>query len=162
MNLSLCIDAPDEQKGADSDSNTIPNYPDLKPDAAARILEEYLEELCPVAKNYEAAEISLSFVSPEEIRELNRDYRDVDEPTDVLSFPLMDDEPEIMPVLSLGDIVICPEEVSRLHPELSPKDALCLMIAHSFLHLLGYDHDTEEKQAEMWELQDKIAGRLSA
>ena len=61
----------------------------------------------------------------------------------------------------LGDIVICPEETARLHPELCEREAMCLMIAHSFLHLLGYDHDTEEKQAEMWALQDRIAGRLS-
>ena len=156
MKLSLCIDAPE---GADSsDSNTIP--PERIPDIE-HILAEELEALYPAARNYEEAEISLSFVSSEAIRELNRQYRDVDEPTDVLSFPMMEDEELPLPVLSLGDIVICPEETARLHPELSQDEAICLMIAHSFLHLLGYDHDTEEAQAKMWELQDRIAGRLS-
>ena len=157
MKLSLCIDAPE---GADSsDSNTIP--PERIPDIE-HILAEELEALYPAARNYEEAEISLSFVSSEAIRELNRQYRDVDEPTDVLSFPMMEDEEVLsLPVLSLGDIVICPEETARLHPELSQDEAICLMIAHSFLHLLGYDHDTEEAQAKMWELQDRIAGRLS-
>ena len=153
MKLSLCIDAPE---GADdSDSTAIPKD-------TARVLGEELEVLYPSSKNYEAAEISLSFVDAENIRALNREYRNVDEATDVLSFSLLDDVPEGMPILSLGDIVICPEEVARLHPELGEKEAMCLMIAHSFLHLLGYDHDTEEKQAEMWALQDRIAERLSA
>ncbi|MBQ7154182.1 MAG: rRNA maturation RNase YbeY [Synergistaceae bacterium] len=155
MKLSLCIDAPE----GDSDSNIS-----IPPDTTARILTEELLSIYPAAKNYESAEISLSFVSAEEIRRLNREYRNVDEPTDVLSFPMMDgdaeDFPEL-PVLSLGDIVICPEETARLHPELTPHEAIYLMIAHSFLHLLGYDHDTEEKQAEMWELQEKIAGRFA-
>ena len=155
MKLSLCIDAPE----GDNDSNIF-----VPPDTIAAILTEELLSLYPAAKNYESAEISLSFVSAEEIRSLNREYRNVDEPTDVLSFPLIDDEPvdvPELPVLSLGDIVICPEEVSRLHPELTLHDALRLMIAHSFLHLLGYDHATEETQAEMWALQDRIAGRLA-
>ena len=154
MKLSLCIDAPD---GADGDSSSI--SPEHIPDIE-HILAEELEALYPASKEYQEAEISLSFVSPDSIRELNRQYRDIDEATDVLSFPMMDEEEAILPVLSLGDIVICPEEVSRLHPELPPHEGLCLMIAHSFLHLLGYDHDTEEAQAQMWELQDRIAGRL--
>jgi probable rRNA maturation factor len=155
LKLSLCIDAPE----GDSDSNIF-----VPPDTIAGILTEELLAIYPAAQNYEFAEISLSFVSPEEIRNLNREYRNVDESTDVLSFPLMEDEPAgipELPVLALGDIVICPEETARLHPELAPNEAIYLMIAHSFLHLLGYDHDTEEKQAEMWALQDRIAGRLA-
>lgn len=172
MKLSLCIDAPesfrDSEPGTDDSCSTNPNYPEIdqiinEAEGISRVLEEELAALLPAAKVYETVEISLSFVSPEAIRELNRDYRDTDEPTDVLSFPLMDDEPvEIpeLPVLSLGDIVICPEETARLHPELTLHDSLRLMIAHSFLHLLGYDHADESAQAEMWALQDRIAGRL--
>lgn len=170
MNLSLCINVPEDSQGADdSDSNTA-NSPKHEQQAViseseniAHVLECWLAEIYPASKLYETAEISLSFVTPEEIRELNRDYRGVDESTDVLSFPLIDDEPvnvPELPLLSLGDIVICPEETTRLHPELSPHDAVCLMIAHSFLHLLGYDHDTEEKQAEMWRLQDEITAEI--
>ena len=171
MKLSLCIDAPEDSQGAnDSDSNTA-NSDYQSPqqlitrasESIAQELEAYLEELYPPAKLYETAEISLSFVSLEEIRELNRDYREVDEPTDVLSFPLIDDEPvEIpeLPMLSLGDIVICPEETARLHPELGELDGMCLMIAHSFLHLLGYDHDTQDKQDEMWALQEEIMAKI--
>ncbi len=170
MKLSLCINTPEDSSGADdADSNTtLPNHPAIQKiitesESIARILEGCLIELYPDAKFYEAAEISLSFVTPEEIRSLNRTYRDVDEATDVLSFPLLDSEPvdvPELPLLSLGDIVICPEETSRLHPELSLYEAVCLMIAHSFLHLLGYDHDNEDSQAEMWALQDEITAKI--
>ena len=177
MKLSLCINAPEDfsEPGTDdSDSNTIPNYsPETQQiitesETIAQVLQEELAELYPDSKLYESAEISLSFVRVEEIRELNRDYRDTDEATDVLSFPLLEDVPTgipELPVLALGDIVICPELTAKLHPELSPHEAMCLMVAHSFLHLLGYDHDNEQAQAQMWEMQDaitaKILGRLS-
>ena len=136
-------------------------------ETATSVLEKELEALYPASKNYDSAEISLSFVTPDEIKKLNREYRNIDEPTDVLSFPLINfDEEEnenfLMPVLALGDIVICPEEVSRLHPELERNEAIYLMLAHSFLHLLGYDHDTEEKQALMWRLQDEIKEKILA
>ena len=103
-------------------------------------------------------------MSPEGIRELNKLYRDVDESTDVLSFPLLDENipvevPEL-PVLALGDIVICPPEVLRLHSELNESEGILLMIAHSFLHLLGYDHDTQEKQDDMWAKQEAIKNSL--
>ncbi|MBQ3347358.1 MAG: rRNA maturation RNase YbeY [Synergistaceae bacterium] len=156
MKLSVTIDAPD-----DSDGNSKAN-PDFNDPRISEVLEEYLREIFPASKKYDAAEVSLTFMPPEEIRALNRDYRDVDEATDVLSFPMIDETagmPEGMPLM-LGDIVICPEEVSRLHPELSEREAMCLMVAHSFLHLLGYDHDTEEKESAMWTKQDEISRRL--
>ncbi len=172
MKLSICINTPEDSSGADdADSNTtLPNHPEIQQiitesETIAQILEGCLVELYPDAKLYEAAEISLSFMTPDEIRELNRTYRDVDEATDVLSFPLLDDEPvdsypPEIPVLSLGDIVICPEETARLHPELSLHEAMCLMIAHSFLHLIGYDHENEASQSEMWALQDEITAKI--
>ena len=157
MKLSVTIDAPDDSSDGNSKAN-----PDFNDPRISEVLEEYLREIYPASKRYDTAEVSLTFMPPEEIRALNRDYRDVDEATDVLSFPMIDETagmPEGMPLM-LGDIVICPEEVSRLHPELSEREAMCLMIAHSFLHLLGYDHRTEDEQAEMWAKQDEISRRL--
>ena len=134
------------------------------------VLERELLDLCPEAARYELAEASVTLLTPEEIRRLNRDYRECDEATDVLSFPLCEWEPADgrlvpdfpTPVLSLGDIVICPEETARLHPELPEREAMCLMLAHSFLHLLGWDHDTEERQNVMWARQDALKARLMA
>lgn len=157
MKLSLCINSTDESS-EDCDSSNNPDYPDIN--RIAGVLEHELETLYPASKNYENAEISITFVKPEEIRVLNHEYRNVDEATDVLSFPMELDENENLPVLMLGDILICPDEVSRLHPELESREAMCLMIAHSFLHLLGYDHDTQEKENEMWHIQNGIKDKL--
>ena len=156
MKLSLRVNTPED---SESDSSGISDYSKLE-----RVLENELVEIFPVSKNYEFAEISLTFVSPEEIRALNKNYRDTDEATDVLSFPLLEDEPvgiPELPVLALGDIVICPQETERLHPELKSDEAILLMIAHSFLHLLGYDHVDENEQKVMWDMQEKIAKKLS-
>ena len=139
--------------------STSDDDPDIDYTAITEILTQELQKLYPVSQNFTDAEISLTFMKPKEIRELNKTYRGVDEATDVLSFPMLDDMPGL-PELMLGDIVICPEETSRLHPELDTQEAMYLMIAHSFLHLLGYDHDTEEKQAEMWELQESITAKI--
>ena len=135
----------------------------LKNPVIAEILEKELEKLYPDSKHFESIEISISLVSSEKIQELNKTYRNVDEATDVLSFPLMGEEavevPEL-PVLALGDIVISPEDVKRLHKNLDFNEAMILMTVHSFLHLLGYDHDTEEKQEHMWQIQDEIKRKI--
>ena len=169
MKLSLCINfAGDDQDASGSNNNdgdndfTCSNC-NYNFDALAAILEDELLKIYPDSKNYEFAEISITFTDSENIRELNNQYRNIDESTDVLSFPLLDDEPvgiPELPVLALGDIVICPEEVKRLHSELSDSEGLCLMIAHSFLHLLGFDHDTEEKENIMFKRQDEIKAKL--
>ena len=154
MKLSLRVE------DSEGDSNSISDYSALE-----QVLENELAEIFPNSQNYEFAEISLTFATPDEIRDLNRTYRGVDEPTDVLSFPLIENEPvgiPELPVLALGDIVICPEETKRLHPELSLHDGILLMLAHSFLHLLGYDHDTCEKQELMWLKQDEIKNKILA
>ena len=158
MKLSLSITPEDSEGDSSSDFNL---------DAVAAVLKDELAAIYPDSKNYEFAEISLTFTTPDEIRKLNHEYRNVDEATDVLSFPLINfdddkDENFFMPVLALGDIVICPEEVSRLHSELEKNEAIYLMIAHSFLHLLGYDHDTDEKQELMWRKQDEIKSKILA
>ncbi len=157
MNLSMRIDATD-QSDPDFPSNIYSSEKFL------RVLEKELVEIYPPSQNFEDVEISLTFMTPEEIRKINHEYRDVDEATDVLSFPLLDENEPVeipeLPVLSLGDIVICPQEVARLHPDLNQQEAMLLMIAHSFLHLLGYDHDTDEKQALMWDKQEAIKNKL--
>ena len=92
----------------------------------------------------ERSEISVTFVSLEEIHELNREYRQVDSPTDVLSFPQFDDldelpeEGEIM----LGDVVICSDRAKEQAEEFghSFEREIIYLFVHSVLHLLGYDH----------------------
>ncbi|WP_323704720.1 rRNA maturation RNase YbeY [Mammaliicoccus sp. Dog046] len=109
----------------------------------------------------EEAELSISFVDEEEIQAINRDYRDKDKVTDVISFSLEEDEPEIegldIPRV-LGDIIIClevaKEQAESYNHSLSRE--LGFLALHGFLHLLGYDHMTEEDEKEMFSRQDEI------
>ena len=106
----------------------------------------------------DATEVSISFVIDEEIHELNREWRGVDRPTDVLSFECdgADDVP--MPageVFELGDIVIAPDvaEVQAPTYGLSFADEMSLLITHGLLHLCGYDH-MEDDEAQVMEARE--------
>ena len=87
------------------------------------------------AEGIEAGELGISFVGLEEMRELKRDHLGVDEPTDVLSFPIdgRDEVPEGVP-RALGDVVLCPQVIG---------DEWRWPLTHGLLHLLGYDHGEE-------------------
>ena len=108
----------------------------------------------------ERAEISLTLVSLEEIRELNRDYRDVDRETDVLSFPqfeCVEDMPEFGE-LCLGDVVICLDKVEEQAKDFghSFERELIYLFVHSLLHLLGYDHMEEDEKQEMRQREEQV------
>jgi probable rRNA maturation factor len=92
------------------------------------------------AEGIEAGELGLAFVGPEEMRKLKRDHLGIDEPTDVLSFPLdgRDEVPGRVP-RALGDVVLCPAVVG---------DDWRWPLAHGLLHLLGYDHGDEMEARE--------------
>ena len=101
-------------------------------------------------------EVSVSIVSPEDIRMLNRDYRGVDEVTDVLSFPL--DFDVDVPMKMLGDIVINLEKIESQALEFnhSEERELSYLTVHSMLHLLGFDHIDEEDRVEMRKKENEI------
>jgi probable rRNA maturation factor len=92
------------------------------------------------AEGIETGELGLAFVGPDEMRTLKRDHLGIDEPTDVLSFPLdgRDEMPEGVP-RALGDVVLCPEVVG---------DDWRWPLTHGLLHLLGYDHGDEMEARE--------------
>jgi probable rRNA maturation factor len=105
-----------------------------------------VEELCALAlasAGLTEGHLAVEFVSEGRIRELNLEYRQLDEPTDVLSFSVDEDGPAAGP-RELGDIVICPEQTADL------REA----IVHGALHLSGMDHETDE--GEMLALQAEL------
>ena len=126
-------------------------------------------EKCP----YEA-EVSVLFTDNESIREINRDTRQIDAPTDVLSFPMIEFERESdfghvedssedffnpdTGELLLGDIVISVEKVTEQAEKYghSARRELAFLVAHSMLHLCGYDHMDDEKRQQMEERQREI------
>ena len=110
------------------------------------------------------AEISLTFVTKEEIKELNSMYRGIDNDTDVLSFPQFEDM-SMLPEegeICLGDVVICPEKACLQAEEYghSITREFCFLGAHSMLHLLGYDHMTPEEAAVMEAKQARALDEL--
>ena len=113
-------------------------------------------------------DISVTVTDNIHIHELNREYRGVDRPTDVLSFPMYsftdDDMPEEGPApVVLGDIVKSVERAKEQAVEYghSFQREISFLTVHSVLHLLGYDHEVSEKaENEMFSLQDKIMDKL--
>ena len=102
-------------------------------------------------------EISLSFVDNEEIRDLNREYRNVDRETDVLSFPMEEDD-LLVPTPLLGDIIISVEKALEQSVEYghSILREISYLTAHSMFHLLGYDHMEEEEKVIMRDKEKKV------
>ena len=105
-----------------------------------------VEELCALALSsagIDDGHVAIEFVDEDRIRELNRDYRQIDEPTDVLSFVVDEDGAAAGP-RELGDIVICPSTTEDL------REA----VIHGALHLSGMDHETDD--GEMLALQAEL------
>ncbi len=132
--------------------------------AAEKLAAEKLAQLKLIPDTAKEITVSLNFLDKTEMQTLNFKYRDTAAATDVLSFPLWEDEnghfapPEDWTELPLGDIVVCPETVISNAKENNkePYEELALVIFHSILHLTGYDHDTEERKNEMWTLQNEL------
>ncbi len=100
-------------------------------------------------------ELSVSVVDEDEIKQLNSIYRDTDSVTDVLSFPLDDVAPN--GVILLGDVVICANRAKQQAEEFAHAFAreISYLTVHSVLHLLGYDHMTDEDKTKM-RAQEKL------
>jgi len=96
----------------------------------------------------EKGHVAVSFVDADRIAELNREWRDKDGPTDVLSFPVDEDEQDVFGERELGDVFICPEYT----------EDLLEAVVHGVLHLTGMDHETDN--GEMLALQAEIMGWL--
>lgn len=112
----------------------------------------------------EESAVSIVFVDDEEMAGYNRQFRGVDAPTDVLSFPAaapLIDIPDEPPYL--GDLIVAfPYASAQAAREgHALNDSLSLLVIHGTLHLLGYDHDTPERRAEMWAAQDAALRMLS-
>ena len=116
----------------------------------------------------DGAEVSVSFVTPDEIQSLNREYRGVDSVTDVLSFPQFDSVDELLDmqeetgVAELGDVVICMERALSQAEEFGhplEREVIYLFV-HSVLHLLGYDHMEEEDKKVMRAREEEVMSEL--
>ena len=133
------------------------------------IVETALEE-----KNIDNQNVSISIsaVDKEEIHEINREYRNVDRPTDVLSFPIFSreeinnfsslEESKKVKELELGDIIICIDVLQEhaIEYQTGILREMLYMITHGVCHLIGYDHEIEEEKKEMRTLEEKILNKI--
>jgi probable rRNA maturation factor len=153
-------------------SNDTPEdrlYAALKPHLAElqKTAEELYSAVWPQWEKYHTVQISLQFLDEAEMARMNREYRDVDAPTDVLTFPLFEKDGVFTPdsgvyPLLLGDILLCSSFICRNASEhkVSEISELALVIFHGMLHLLAWDHDTPESQARMWSVQERFKERF--
>ena len=127
-------------------------------------IREYVQKV--LEKEYESEApvyMSLLFTGNDEIQVINREYRDKDQPTDVISFAYHETEDfDIGPYDTLGDIVISLERVVEQAKEYnhSDKRELFYVLTHGILHLLGYDHIEEEDRKEMRIREEEILGQF--
>ena len=112
--------------------------------------------------------ISISFVDNKYIHKINKKYRDVDRETDVISFAFLDDDENrdhtlhSKNVVPLGDIYISVDKAKEQAENYghSLERELSFLYVHGLLHLLGYDHQNEEQEKEMFALQEEILQKL--
>ncbi|MBR1416405.1 MAG: rRNA maturation RNase YbeY [Bacilli bacterium] len=127
---------------------------------------DYLNDVIKATLEHENAldaYLSVIFVDNKEIQEINRNYRNIDRVTDVISFALEDNNEQIIGDRILGDIYISIDkmkEQATLYNH-SEKRELSFLTCHGLLHLLGYDHvNSKEEEKIMFDLQDEILSSL--
>jgi probable rRNA maturation factor len=116
-----------------------------------------LARRCLAGEGASHSELSLSFVTVDEIADLHDRYMDEEGPTDVMSFALDEDDRDEAGVRLLGDVVVAPEIAARNNPD-DPGAEMRLLLVHGILHLLGHDHEDEADRHEMWTVQERYTG----
>lgn len=130
-----------------------------------RLIDEYYYKALKVLKKEDKYDLSIILVGPISIKRINRDYRNIDKVTDVISFALLDtydgyESPT--EEVELGDIFININRVQSQAKEYghSQKREFVFLFVHGLLHLFGYDHMNEKDEKVMFSLQKKIIGDL--
>lgn len=145
-------------------------------------VEQLVEEVVKACCMHEACpyeiEVNIAITDEEGIRAYNKEYRDIDKETDVLSFPAVDyDSPADFSYvnenkmaylnpdtqeLMLGDIILCDQRIRKQAEEYghSEKREFAFLLTHSMLHLFGYDHMNEAEEKEMFSRQEDILNGL--
>ncbi len=123
-------------------------------DSIFRCLKQVAKETIE-SEGYDESELSITLVDNKEIHFLNRKYREVDEATDVLSFPIGEE--------ILGDVIISVEKAKVQAEEYGHSFAreLCYLLTHGILHLCGYTHKSEIEKKKMREKEEKILDKFN-
>ena len=127
-----------------------------------KVIEVTLQRL-KIDKEYD---MSVSFIDDKQIKEMNRDYRNIDKSTDVISFAMLDSQDIVNQDesdLDLGDIFISVETAKEqaLRLNQSTNREILFLFIHGLLHLLGYDHLVLEDERVMFKLQEEILNEVN-
>lgn len=139
----------------------VANQTEENLDRELKELKELLENVCKDEKIGDG-EFNVIIVTSDFIHELNKNYRNIDRVTDVISFALEDDKTfNLDNYRVLGDIYICLDKVKSQALEYghSFKRELSFLAVHGLLHLLGYDHMTKEEEEVMFAKQEEVLSR---
>lgn len=129
------------------------------------MLEALLKKAIEIEKITEDIEMSVSFTTNEEIQVINKQYRQIDRPTDVISFALEEETEDELEIIGLehmprmlGDIIISVERAKEQAIEYNHSfdRELGFLVVHGFLHLLGYDHMNKVDEEKMFSRQNEI------
>ena len=146
-------------------------YDDTKnvPEEKIKLIEDVLNFAGSYLKLPENTEMSVTLMDNEHIHEINKKYRGVDKPTDVISFAIEEDDHDEVPIIlpedeefdipkNIGDIMVSMDKVKEQAEYLGHSEdrELGFLVVHGFLHLNGYDHMKEEDEKEMFGLQREI------
>lgn len=146
-------------------------YDDTKnvPEEKIKLIEDILNFAGSYLKLPENTEMSVTLMDNEHIHEINKKYRGVDKPTDVISFAIEEDDSDEVPIIlpedeefdipkNIGDIMVSMDKVKEQAEYLGHSEdrELGFLVVHGFLHLNGYDHMKEEDEREMFGLQREI------
>lgn len=121
-------------------------------------IREYQKVIDSVFKTINSKKtFNIIFVDEKEIQRINKEFRKIDKVTDVISFALIDDK-DLVQTNELGDIFICVEQAKAQALEYghSTDREFAFLAVHGYLHLCGYDHQTEAEEKEMFSLQEEI------
>ena len=127
-----------------------------------RILEHAASQALQQRNDHPILELTLLLTDDQQMRELNWQFMGLDEPTDVLSFPAGEVDPDTQ-AFYLGDVALSLPR-ARSQAEAggnSLQSELQLLVVHGVLHLLGYDHADETRKAAMWVVQSEVLSRLA-
>ena len=130
--------------------------------------KDWVENSCLKGYDFDLLYFDVVLTDNEKIQKINREFRDKDTPTDVITFAIFSDSPVeerfvFDNEINLGEIIISldkafSQSLDQSHENKTFKDELYFLLAHGILHLLGYDHQDEKTLKEMWAIQQEMIG----
>lgn len=130
--------------------------------------KEWVKTSCLKGYKYKTLCFDIVFCGNEKIHQINKEYRNIDRPTDVISFAIFADSESherfiFDEEINLGEIILSLEktEIQAVENGQTFEDELYFLLAHGILHLMGYDHQCEETLCEMWDIQKEMTGGIN-